>query len=104
MQWLAQSKGLSLSLSSSPTISYYHTILLYPTILLYIKGAEKNCLCLQSEWLILESPPIRMVPPALAFLHLAEQFVFIVLGFQEYYKEKCMSHTATPGEQLEHYT
>ena len=28
----------------------------------------------------------------------AEQFVFLVLEFQEFYKEKCMSHTAVqPG-------
>ena len=31
------------------------------------------------------------IPPG---LHLAEQFLSIVLEFQEYYKEKCMSHTA----------
>ena len=46
------------------------------------------------------SPPIRMVPPGVAFLHLAEQFVFIVLAFHEYYKEKCMSHSATQGNCL----
>ena len=44
--------------------------------------------------------PIRMVPPGVTFLHPAEQFVFIVLEFQEYHKEKCMSHTMTPGEQF----
>ena len=42
-----------------------------------------------------ESPPIRMVPPGVTFLHTAEQFVFIVLEFQEYYKEKCMSPRGT---------
>ena len=33
-------------------------------------------------------------------VHLVEQFLFILLEFQEYYKEKCMSHTTTPGEQF----
>ena len=66
-------------------------------ILLYIKGAEKNvCVCPQSEWFLWGSLPSSGV----TFLHLAEQFVFIVLEFQEYYKEKCMSHKTTPGEQF----
>ena len=46
------------------------------------------------------SLPIRMVPPGVTFLHLAEQFVFIVLAFHEYYKEKCMSHSAIQGNCL----
>ena len=29
-----------------------------------------------------------------------EQLLFIVLEFQEYYKEKCTSHTMTPGEHF----
>ena len=46
---------------------------------------------------------MRMVPPAVHsswVVHPAEQFLFIVLEFQEYYKEKCRSHTATPAEQF----
>ena len=43
----------------------------------------------------LGSPPIRMVSPGVAFLHPAEQFVFEVQEFQEYYKVKCMSARGT---------
>ena len=77
------------------------------TIILYIKGAEKfgkKFVCasnqngllgglLQSEWFLLQLCSSWVV-------HRAEQFLFIVLEFQEYYKEKCTSHTATPGEQF----
>ena len=48
---------------------------------------------LQSEWFLLQYHSSWVV-------HLAEQFLFIVLEFQEYYKEKCRSHTVTPGEQF----
>ena len=41
---------------------------------------------LQSEWLLIPTS--------------GKQFVFIVLEFQEYNKEKCTSHTMTPGEQF----
>ena len=44
---------------------------------------------LQSEWFLLQWHSSWVVHPA-------EQFLFIVLEFQEYYKEKCRSHTATP--------
>ena len=48
---------------------------------------------LQSEWFLLQWHSSWVV-------HLAEQFLFIVLEFQEHYKEKCMSHAATPGVQF----
>ena len=48
---------------------------------------------LQSEWDLLQLHSSQVV-------HLAEQFLFIVPEFLEYYKEKCMSHTVTPGEQF----
>ena len=41
--------------------------------------------CHQPEWFLLGSPQIRMVPPGVAFLHLLEQFVFIVLESQDNY-------------------
>ena len=48
---------------------------------------------LQSEWFLLQLHSSWVV-------HLAEQFLFIVLEFQEHYKEKCRSHNMTPGEQF----
>ena len=48
---------------------------------------------LQSEWFLLQWPSSWVV-------HTAEQFLFIVLEFQEYYKENCTCHTATPGVQF----
>ena len=74
-------------------------------ILLYtpMKGAQKIVSAcnerqslgglLQSEWFLLQLDSSWVV-------HLAEQFLFIVLEFQEYYKEKCRSHTVTPGRQF----
>ena len=70
-----------------------------PSILLYMKGAKKVVSASderqslgglpQSEWFLLQWHSSWVV-------HLAEQFLLIVLEFQEYYKEKCRSHTATP--------
>ena len=52
------------------------------------------CMCvLKSEWLIMRSHPNQngsswgCIPPGLE-----EQFVFIVLEFTDYYKEKCTWH------------
>ena len=78
------------------------------SIILYTKGARKKFgkkfvsasnqngllgVLRQSEWFLLQWHNSWVV-------HLAEQFLFIVLEFQEYYKEKCTSHTMAPGEQL----
>ena len=53
-------------------IEYKILLYYYIGIILYIKGAEKNLfvrnLFLQSKWFVGGSPPIRMVPPAVAFL------------------------------------
>ena len=68
-------------------------------VLLNIKGAENVCLFVpliriiimslpQSEWFLLGLHSSWVVPPW-------EQFVCIVLECREYYKEKCMWHTAT---------
>ena len=62
----------------------------------FVSASNQNGLLgvlLQSEWFLLQWHSSWVV-------HLAEQFLFIVLEFQEYYKEKCTSHTVTPGEQF----
>ena len=56
------------------------------------RASVKYCL-LQSEWFLLQLRFSWVV-------HAVEQFLFIVFEFQEYYKEKCRTHTATPGEQF----